>query len=57
MIKLFIDRGIFGNYFEVVIEILIVGCIDCDNILRRCIFVFFIEDEVCGYLSFVLRYY
>lgn len=57
MIKLFIDRGIFGSYFYVVMEILLVSCIDCDNILCRCIFVFFEEDEVCGYVSFVLRYY
>lgn len=57
MIKLFIDRGILGNHFEAVTETPIVGCIDCDNILRRCIFVPSTEDEVCGYLSPVLRHY
>lgn len=57
MIKLFIDRGILGNHFHAVMETPLVSCIDCDNILRRCIFVPSEEDEVCGYVSPVLRHY
>ena len=57
MIKLFIDRGILGNHFHAVTETQLVSCIDCDNILRRSIFVPSEEDEVCGYVSPVLRHY
>ena len=57
MIKLFTDRGILGNHFQAVTQTPLVSCIDCDNILWRCIFVPSVEDEVYGYTSPVLRQY
>ena len=57
MIKLLIDRGILGNHFQAVTETPLLSCIDCGNILRRCIFVPSVEDEVCGYVSPVLRHH
>ena len=57
MIKLFTDRGILGNHFQAVTQTPLVSCIDCDDILSRCIFVPSVEDEVCGYASPVLRHY
>ena len=57
MIKLFIDRAILGNHFQAVRETPLVSCIDCDNILRRYIFVPSEEQEACGYVSPVLRHY
>ena len=55
MIKLFPDRGILGNHFQAVTQTPLVSCIDCDNILCRCIFVPSVEDEVCGYISPVFK--
>lgn len=37
MIKLFIDRDILGHHFQAVTETPVISCIDCDNILCRCI--------------------
>ena len=57
MISLFIEKDILGKHFQAVKETPKTTCIDCSDIIRRCVFVLYAGDGVCGFLSPVLRHY
>ena len=57
MISLFIEKGILGKHFQAVKETPGTACIDCSDIVRRCVFVPYAGNGVCGFLSPVLRHY
>ena len=57
MISLFIEKGILRKQFQAVKETPGTTCIDCSDIIRRCVFVPYAGDGVCGFLSPVWRHY